>query len=475
VAPAELELGLDVGGTNSDAVVMNRRGRLLAKSKVRVTGDLPADLRAAIHAVIGNGSFDPAEIARVMLVTHSRSSLLAQQDLKRVGVLRIGSPLTHALPPLSTWPPELRARVSAGEAVVRGGAEYDGRPAVALDQEEIARFLAAVARAAESIAITSVFSPVAPEQELAAAELVRRELGPSMHVSLSHEIGSVGLLERENATVLNGALVGAVETLAAAVDDVLESGGVDAETFLTQNDGTLMTLAHALRFPVLTIGSGPASAMRGAAYLSGVEDGLVVDVGGSRTDVGVLVRGFPRESAGPARLEGVRVAFRMPDLQTLPYGGGSLIDLGEDAPALQLAQESLADGVDRAKAELQSPPLVAVGGANVLVPSELPGVSEVIRPPDRDVASAIGAAMAPVSGHAECICSNHPDRRQAALDEMRASACAQAVHAGADAAAVTVVQVEEVPLTYLADPAIRIRVKAAGPASWDGLRSRASR
>jgi N-methylhydantoinase A/oxoprolinase/acetone carboxylase beta subunit len=282
-----------------------------------------------------------------------------------------------------------------------------------------------------------------------------------MHVSLSHEIGSVGLLERENATVLNGALVGVVEGLAAALDDALEAEGVHAETFVTQNDGTLMLLQHARRFPVLTIGSGPASGMRGAAFLSGVEDGLVVDVGGSHTDVGVLVSGFPRETADRARIAGVRVALWMPDVRTLSFGGGS--PLAEEA-ALARAHEALADRVDRAKAELQSPPLVAVGGADVLVPDDLPGVSEVIRPPDREVASAIGAAMAPVSAHAECICSSRPDRRLAALDDVRASACAQAVHAGADPTAVSVVQVQEVPLNYLAEPAIRIRAKAAGPA-----------
>jgi hypothetical protein len=100
-------------------------------------------------------------------------------------------------------------------------------------------------------------------------------------------------------------------------------------------------------------------------------------------------------------------------------------------------------------------------------------VSEVIRPPDRDVASAIGAAMAPVSAHAECICSSRPDRRLAALEDVRAAACAHAVHAGADPAAVAVVQVQEVPLTYLSEPAIRIRVRAAGPAGGTVLRPRA--
>jgi N-methylhydantoinase A/oxoprolinase/acetone carboxylase beta subunit len=464
VPPAELRLGLDVGRTNADAAVMDGRGRLLAKAKAPVTGDLRADLGVVLRAVIRKGRLDPASIARVMLGTHTRSPLLAQ-ELKRVAVLRIGSPLTHALPPLSGWPADLRARVSAGEAVVRGGAEYDGRPWAALDEDEIARFLGRVAGDAESVAITSVFSPVAPDQELAAAELVRRELGPSTHVSMSHEIGSMGLLERENATALNGALAGSMESSAAALDDALGSQGVDAETFVTQNDGTLMTLHHGLCFPVLTIGSGPASAMRGAAYLSGVEDGLVVSVGGSGTDVGVVVGGVPRQSAGVPRIAGVRVACWMPDVRTLPFGGDSLGDPSEDTPSapLRLARQALADCVDRGKAELQSPPpLVAVGGGSALVPDGLRGVGEVIRPPDREVACAIGATTAPVSGHAECICSSDPDKRKAALEEVRASACARAVYAGADPAAVTVVQIEEVPLTYLADPAIRIRAKAAG-------------
>jgi N-methylhydantoinase A/oxoprolinase/acetone carboxylase beta subunit len=457
MADAEVQLGLDVGETHADAVAMDRRGLVLAKAKIPVTRDLGADLGAAMNMVVLAGSLDPARIVRVMVGTHGREFPSGQRALRRVAVLRIGSPLTHALPPLCTWPSELRARVSAGEAVVRGGAEYDGRSAAPLDRDAVARFLGEVAGEADSIAITSVFSPVAPEQELEAAELARRELGTDAHVSVSHEIGTVGLLERENATVLNGALVGAVEGVTEAVDAALESGDIHADALVTKGDGMLMTLQHALRFPVLTIGCGPASAMRGAAYLSGVQDGLVVDVGGSRTDVGALAGGSPRESVGPERIDGVALALRMPAVSTLRFGGGSRIDP-------RVAREELAASVDRTKAELSSSPLVAVGGANALVPNELPGVSEVIRPPDGDVAGAIGAVVAPVGGYAERISSSHPAKWQAALDAARISACARAVHAGADPATVTVVHVEEVPLAYLSEPAIRIRVRAAGPA-----------
>ena len=86
--------------------------------------------------------------------------------------------------------------------------------------------------------MTSVFSPVAPEQELAAADVARRELGAGVPVSLSHEIGSLGLLERENATVLNAALVGVAAELAAGMRRALERRAIDADVFLGQNDGT---------------------------------------------------------------------------------------------------------------------------------------------------------------------------------------------------------------------------------------------
>jgi N-methylhydantoinase A/oxoprolinase/acetone carboxylase beta subunit len=432
-------------------------------------------------------------------------------------VVRIGAPLTVAVPPLAGWPAELRAAVSAGAAVVVGGAEYDGRPQAPLDRDAVARFLATVADRADAVAVTGVFSAVAPDHELAVLEIARRELGGGVRVSLSHEIGTLGLVERENATVLNAALAGSAEALAAALRRGLEAEGMEAEAFLTQNDGTLMVLEHALRFPVLMIGSGPANSMRGAAYLSGMADAVVVDVGGTSTEVGALVNGFPRE-APRSEIGGVRTAFRMPDIHSLALGGGTVLDLDADPPrigprsvgsalgeralafggetptltdaavaagrarigshdvpperraplarALAVAGGLLEDAIDRAGATAGAPPpVVVVGGASMLVPDEPLGGREVIRPPDRDVANAIGAAIAHVSGTADRICANRPDALREALEEARAAAFASAVHAGADPAGVQVVETEEIPLTYLLDPAVRIRVRAVGPRS----------
>ena len=509
MATADLRLAITAGDTNLDAVALDARDRIVARVKMPRGRDADGDLHAAVRHVARAGGVRAARISRVMLGSRAPlEAVVARRDLCRTAVVRIGAPLTAAVPPLSTWPADLREAVSAGEAIIGGGARFDGDAGAPLDTDALAAFLAGIAGEAQTVAVASVFSPVAPEHELAAADVARRELGAAIPISLSHEIGSLGLLDRENATVLNAALVGVAAQLAAVLRRALERHRIDAELFFGQNDGTVMALEPALRFPVLMIGSGPASAMRGAAWLSGVTGGVVVDIGGARADVGILVNGFPREAPAPIRVAGVRTSFRTPDVISLPFGGGTVVApgtmiagsvLGEQAlvfggetatlidaavaagrvvlgsRALTLRQRrtlagalapvdaQLADAVDRIKRAPHDVALVAVGGASGLVPSDLPGVDEVIVPGDGDVAGAVGLAIAPAGGQADRIFRNRPADRDHAIAAAREEALARAIHAGADPDRVEVVAVNEVPLAYMHDPAIRIRVKAAGP------------
>jgi hypothetical protein len=123
----------------------------------------------------------------------------------------------------------------------------------------------------------------------------------------------------------------------------------------------------------------------------------------------------------------------------------------------------LAEAIDRVKASKADKTLIVVGGGSVLVPERLPGVRAVIRPTDYEVANAIGAAIAQVGGQVDRVFRTGRGGRGAAVEEACIMAYERAVEAGADPAAVQVVELEEIPLTYLRDPAIRIRVKTAGP------------
>lgn len=512
----DLRLGIDVGGTNTDAVVLGEDDRLVAKAKVRTTTDISSGIVAAIDAVLSAGAVDAARVSHLMLgTTHATNAVLERRDLRRVAVLRIGGPATRSVRPLFGWPDELRHAVSAGEAIVDGGIEFDGRELSAFDADATARFLGTVGDVAEGVAVTSVFAPVRADHELAAEELVRRELGTQVHVSLSHRIGSVGLIERENGTVLNAALVAVASGVALAVEAALRRHEIHPTTFFAQNDGTLMALDYALSHPVLTIGSGPANSIRGAAYLTGARDALVVDVGGTSTDIGALVNGFPRESSAGVEIGGIQTNFRMPDLVTIALGGGTVISgeppaltVGPDSvgyrlveealvfggttatltdaavavgrselgdaravthaarrlkAAISIADATLADGVDRAKVSRDPLPLIGVGGGSILLPDDVPGVSEIRRPDDHDVANAIGAAIASVSGETDRIFQLGSGGRRTAVEEASAEATERAVLAGADPGRVEIVDLEELPLAYLTNPAVRIRAKAAGP------------
>jgi N-methylhydantoinase A/oxoprolinase/acetone carboxylase beta subunit len=517
-APKGLRIGIDVGGTNTDAAIVDPDGQVVAKTKQFTTADVTTGMENALAAVLDESGVERERITHVMLsTTHATNAVIERTRLNRVAVVRIGRPSTTAIRPLYTWPAALREVVSAGEINVRGGIEFNGNEIASLDRDAIARFLEPLAGHVDGVAITSVFASVSDRHEQEAAKIARELLGESAHISLSNEIGSIGLLERENATVLNSALVGVAAHVAGALDGALAAHGLRAATFFAQNDGTLMALDYALRYPVLTIGSGPANSIRGAAYLSKLSDAIVIDVGGTSSDVGVLVNGFPRESSAGGEIGGIKTNFRMPDLVAIALGGGSILSrngngaevgprsvghdlreraliFGGDVPTLSDAAVSegraqfgskapasghrellraglaeadlrLAEAIDMVKTAPGDAPLIIVGGGGVLVPPTLPGISEMVRPENFDVANAVGAAVATVSAQVDRIFQLGVGGRKAALDEATEQAREQAIRAGARADTVEIVAIEELPLTYLTTPALRMRVKAAGALS----------
>lgn len=512
--PADLRLGVDVGGTNTDAVVLDAEGRLLAEAKTPTTPDVMSGVVEAVRRVVEAIGGDTARITHAMLgTTHVTNAVLQRRGLVKVAVLRVGAPATLAVPPLSQWPSDLRDAVVADVAVIRGGIEFNGDELAPLDEAAAETFVNGLDAEVHTVAVTCVFASVSDRHETAVLELCQR-VRPDLEVVLSSRFGSVGLLERENATVLNAALTELARQVTDGFRSALGQLAIAAVCYFTQNDGTLMALDEVTRYPVLTIGSGPANSIRGAAYLTGLQDALVVDVGGTSTDVGVLVNGFPRESAQPTDIGGIRTNFRMPDVLSVAIGGGTCLSLGAgrtrvgpasvgyhlesealvfggDQPtltdaavaarradlgtvshlvrhaelletALPIADAQLADSVDRMKTSSSPEPLVVVGGASFLVPDDLPGAGAVIRPLHYEVANAVGAAIAPVSGSIDRLFTLGPGGRDAAVQEAKDLAVEEAIRLGADPQATEVVEVEEIAASYMASPVLRVRAKAAG-------------
>jgi N-methylhydantoinase A/oxoprolinase/acetone carboxylase beta subunit len=504
-------IGIDVGGTNTDAVLVDGND-VVAWVKTPTTDDVTGGVRTALHALVEELDGDPGPVGAVVVgTTHFTNAVVQRRELEPVAAVRVGLPSGRSLPPFVDWPADLAALVRGDVVMVRGGHEYDGRPLVPFDGDAVRAAADRIReRGIRSVAVSAVFSPLTPECEDGVAEILAEEV-PDVAVTLSHDLGRIGLLERENAAILNASLVELARRTTRAFADAVQASGVEAPLYLTQNDGTVMRRAQAEAFPVLSFSSGPTNSMRGAAYLSGLDDAMVVDVGGTTTDVGHLKAGFPREAARAVEVGGVRTLFRMPDLLSLALGGGTLVDPGVPAVgptsvghriteealvfggsrltatdvavaagavhvgdvdavadldptavswAMGRFREIVEEGVDRMKVDALPLPLVAVGGAAFLVPDRLPGIAEVVRIPHAAVANAVGAAIAQVSGEVDRIFSGVP--RDDALAEAEALARERAERFGAEPGTLEVVEMEDLPLAYLPGDARRVRVRVVG-------------
>lgn len=504
-------IGIDVGGTNTDAVLVED-DRIVSSVKTPTTPDVTSGITTALAKILAASKIVPASLQAVMIgTTHFTNAVAQRRDLTKVAAVRLCLPACASLEPFIDWPEDLREKVMGENFLLRGGHEYDGRPIADFDEvgmREAARRIRDTGLYA--VGITSVFSPLTSELEQRAAEILLEE-HPEASVTLSHDIGRIGLLERENATLLNACLQDLAKKTTRAFIQAIEDCGISAQLYLTQNDGTVTLAEAAEKFPVFSFASGPTNSMRGAAFLSKISDAMVIDVGGTTTDIGMLKHGFPREANNVVKIGGVRTLFRMPDLLSIALGGGTLvrgdparigpestgyeltkrsivfggaeltctdvavarglIDLGDSTRlralsdrmldgALSSIHAMIEDSIDRMKTEAADITVVAVGGGSFLIPPSISGVSDVIRVEHGDVANAVGAAIAQISGECDQIFQDLS--RDEAIGQARSLAEQRATAAGADPATLKLVDVEDLPLAYMPGNSLRVRVRVVG-------------
>ena len=504
-------IGIDVGGTNTDAVLLED-GRVVHAVKMPTTADVTTGIVTALAALtrrpgVAGGAID----AVVIGTTHFVNAVVQRRDLSRVAAVRIGLPAAASLPPFCDWPLDLAERVRGKAFMLEGGHDYDGRPIVPFDEPGMRQAARQIRQSGiRAVAVAAIFSPLDPSGEERAKAILTEEC-PEASVTLSYKLGRIGLLERENAALLNAALTDLARATVAGFTTAIVASGITAQLYLTQNDGTVMPAEMAAALPVMSFACGATNSMRGAAFLSGLADAMVIDVGGTSTDVGQLRHGFPRDANSVVEIGGVRTLFRMPDLLSIGLGGGSLVwadppTIGPESVCYRLIDEGLVfggdkltatdiavaaglarignagavaglsgdlvgrtlgrmhemieDAVDRMKTEARDLPLIAVGGGAFLVPDRLAGISQVIRVPHGDCANAVGAAIAQISGETDQIYRDLS--REEAIAAAEAQARERAVAAGADRANLQTVDVEDMPLAYLPGNALRVRVRVVG-------------
>src|SRR5262249_33369334 len=296
-------IGIDVGGTNTDAVLLDGE-RVLHAVKTPTTGDVttgitraldllldarsaqprtPEDDQSVKHDQSARGTQPPTTLNRPPSVragpaapatvdaamigtTHFTNTVVQRKGVGAVAAIRIGLPASASLEPFIDWPDDLAAIVRGEIFMLEGGHEYDGRPIVPFDAAGMRRAARRIRELGlRSVAIASVFSPLNASCEDQAAAILRDEC-PGVTITLSHHLGRIGLLERENVTLLNAALADLAERTVGAFVEALRRSGIAAPLYLTQNDGTVMLASLAQRYPVYSFASGPTNSMRGAAF-----------------------------------------------------------------------------------------------------------------------------------------------------------------------------------------------------------------
>ncbi|MFJ7183029.1 hydantoinase/oxoprolinase N-terminal domain-containing protein [Lysinibacillus xylanilyticus] len=511
------KIGIDVGGTNTDAIILDENSNLVHSVKSPTSLDIKTGIEAALRNLLQESDIDKTKITHAMLgTTQCTNAIVERKKLAKVGVIRLGYPATASVLPYTAWPKDIVEKLSGNYALVHGGYEYDGQLLGELDDGEIQTLLEDWRDKVESIAIVGVFSSIKNDQELRVRSLIQNVYGEEFPISCSSLIGSIGLIERENATILNAALCKVIETTTAGFVYALEGEGIfNANVYLCQNDGTLMSIDYAKQFPILTIACGPTNSIRGASYLAKIKDTMVLDVGGTTSDIGVLQDGFPRESSVAVEVGDIRTNFRMPDIISVGLGGGSIvrvnngeITVGPDSVGYKIAEEALVFGgntltttdisvrlgladvgdrslvmhideafakevqseisalieqaIDKMKTSSEDVQLVLVGGGSIIVPDSLRGVSDIIKFENGTVANAIGASIAQISGQYEQIYIYSKEPREISLKDAQEKAVKQAELAGALSETIELVEVEETPLAYHPENATRLKVKVVG-------------
>jgi N-methylhydantoinase A/oxoprolinase/acetone carboxylase beta subunit len=484
---------------------------IVAWHKASTTGNPSDGINSAITAMFEKSKIDPNDVVSVTIGTTHFINAVIEKDrarLAQVAIIRLCGPFSKGVPPGVDWPADLRNLICGYYCRVKGGLEVDGSLISDIDEDEIRKQVKIIKeKGIKSIVVNGVFSPVdvVHRQEDRAAQVIK-ESYPEADIVTSKDVANLGFLERENAAILNASILPFARKTIRSFQTAILRLKLRCPVFITQNDGTILLASAASKLPIRTFSSGPTNSMRGAAFLTqnGVKEAMmVVDIGGTTTDVGLLLaNGFPRQAAAFSEISGVRTNFSYPDVRSIGLGGGSIVRVNKDGtlavgpesvgyrlneealvfggktstatdysvhanPTANIGDRSLVSNallddnvkefkavvkkmleraIDTMKTSADDLPVLLVGGGAFIAPDELKGASKVIKPEWSGVANAIGAATARVSGIVDTVESTETKTTSQVMEETSKRAIEKAVESGAKRETVQVVEMDHLPL-----------------------------
>jgi N-methylhydantoinase A len=321
-----LRMGVDVGGTFTKAVAIDRDGRLVARAVVPTSHSAPDGIASGTVAALAEAQrqLDAAGLGKVSVVGHSTSlavNALLEGDVAQVGLICFGGGRDAAV---------ARRRTDIGQLPLAPGRSIalryefinldDGSPAARIEQALDAFEAAGVT----SIATSAAFGPDDPAPEIAVLEAAARRGLPAC---AGHQLsGMLGLELRTVSAVLNAAILPRARAAARVVAAGMAAAGIEAPLLVLRGDGGATDLASFGATPIFSLFSGPAASVAGALHHLELADGIVLEVGGTSTNVCVIRDGRP--SVSYVRVGDRTTALRSIDVWVAGVAGGSLARIG---------------------------------------------------------------------------------------------------------------------------------------------------
>ena len=322
-AQTALVLGIDTGGTYTDGVLLEYHSRRVLASHKSLT--TKRDFSIGIEAVIeGIHIEDPSQIKMVSISTTLATNAIAEGKGKRVALLLIG----YDRDLISTFKMEGRF-ATPNFHFFDGGHDLYGREKRELDLPSILGKVNEIKDRVDAIAVSSYFSPLNPEHELRAYRAISSIC--DLPIVLGHQLSTrLGSVERATTAALNASLLAVLQDFIIAVRRAMERRDIDAPLMVVRGDGTLMSDEFAARTPVETIHSGPAASAIGGRFLSRLDGALVLDVGGTTTDIAVIEAGQVTVSEEGATVSDFKTSVKAANLLSIALGGDSHITWGHE-------------------------------------------------------------------------------------------------------------------------------------------------
>ncbi|EHY53387.1 hypothetical protein HRR83_003594 [Exophiala dermatitidis] len=533
-------VGVDVGGTNTDSVLVDvsKTGpaAVLSSHKAATTSNVTLSVRETLKILLDESPVDRKHVSAIAIGTTHFINAIIERDssrVEKVAVLRLASHnFSAGTPPFVDWPSGLKRIVHGHAAIIPGGCNIDGSLIADIDEAAVREQARTIkAKGLRNVVIVGIGSPTDHQyhQEERARDILRAVLHNDVNIVCSRDVAGNGLLARENAAILNASILNFASRAIRAFMAAMSHVGLQCPLYLTSNKGHLLTFSEAMQFPIRIFSSGATNSIRGAAVLLGSDIGqsgsVVVDIGGTTTEVGYLLKnGYPRLSKSYTDLAGIKVNLEMPSVESVGLGGGSIAHVSSDEKQVLVGPDSVghdlltralcfggsdmtatdivvASGdvsigttpvelrpsiiakararmkkmleacIDRAKSSPEPCTVVLVGGGSILCPQELNAVEKIVVPQHAGVANAIGAAMAKISGSAELIIQGSDI--QQGIARVKSQAIENGISRGGNPASVTILNEEVVGVPY-AQNQTRIKVEVAMPADHERVRKEMS-